>query len=302
MGGDLLRKQHRDTFFRGLFSIYKHFKYLLEECRGEKVTLTEDEIEPFALDSEFTIRLRRNDVAYITKCGKLIILIEHQYTENPNMAFRLYMYYCELIQLWLKMNEVNIFGSEKVENIPTPEFYVVYNGHKKLNEPFSTFKIDCDCMKVDVEVKVIDIHYDNLTDKSTENSLAGYSYFYKIFDESISSGQIDEEAFNTARQKCIEADYLIGFVDKEEFILEYKKHIFDYDTQIRAEAREEGEARGKAIGEARGKVALAKEAIILAIESGMSRAFIDALAKKADLSKEQVEELYKSATQLQKAS
>jgi len=81
-----INRQHRDTLFRGCFKIPKHFLYLLNHCKGQACALTEKDITPFDLDSEITLRIRRNDVSFITHDNRLIILIEHQTTLNPNMA------------------------------------------------------------------------------------------------------------------------------------------------------------------------------------------------------------------------
>jgi hypothetical protein len=278
--------------FRGYFKIPENFLYLLERCRGGEafLPLTVADIKPFDLESEIAIRLWRNDVSFITKDNKLIILVEHQSTINPNMALRLYMYHNELFQLWIKQNEINLYGRQKIEDLPQPEFYVAYNGAEPLQEEYSTFAYKSECLNIDAKVKIINIHYDNLEDTATENSLAGYAYFYKIFDESRKNGNTTDEAFEAARRECINNGYMSGFIEKEGCIVEYKKYIFDYATQLRPEGKAERVQR------------TAEEAIILAVENNMPHAFIEALAKKADISKERINELYEKAEQAQVAS
>jgi hypothetical protein len=256
------------------------------------------DITPFDLESEITIRLWRNDVSFITKDNRLIILIEHQSTINPNMAFRIYMYHIELIQLWLKQNEINLYGKQKIKDLPLAEFYVVYNGAEPLQEEYSTFKYESECLNIDAKVKIININFDNLPDTAAENALAGYAYFYKIFDESKKNGNTTDEAFEAARCECITGGYMMGFIDKEEYIVEYKKHIFDYATQLRLEGRAEGEAEGEARGEAK----QAEKAILLAIETNVPRTFIDALAKQANISDARLAEIYDKAKMQQVAS
>lgn len=39
----------------------------------------------------------------------------------------IFLYYAELIKLYIVQNDLNIF-SKKALNIPLPEFYMVYNG------------------------------------------------------------------------------------------------------------------------------------------------------------------------------
>jgi len=65
-----------------------------------------------------------NDISFEIG-GKLIILIEHQSTINPNMALRLLMYISEVFKRLLKGS--SIYSTKRV-SIPWPEFYVLYNG------------------------------------------------------------------------------------------------------------------------------------------------------------------------------
>ena len=236
-----MKTQHKDSLFKGIFKIAPNFIQLLEKCKGSKVTLTPDDIIPFDLSSETLLRKRLNDVSFLTKDNRLIILIEHQSTINPNMALRMFLYYSELLQLWIKLNNINLFAGRKITNLPTPEFYVAYNGTEPLKENKSIFSLEHKGTSIAVEVEVVDIHFEKLEDKQPTNALAGYAFFYKIYEEELKKGVIGQEAFNTAREECIKQGYLKGFIEKEDFIMFYKD-IFDYDTQLRAE----GEARGKA--------------------------------------------------------
>jgi len=167
------------------------------------------------------------------------------------MALRLFIYYLELLQIWIKHNKINVFSQQKIPDLPVPEFYVVYNGQKPLTDIYSTFNLESKGIKVDVQVKILDIHYNNLQDVSPNNTLVGYSYFYKTYDEGIANGQSRQSAFEAARETTIKKGYLHGFIDKEDFIMFYKD-ILDYDTQLKAEGVEEGIAKGKAEGLAKG--------------------------------------------------
>jgi len=238
--------------FRWYFKVPQHFLDLLKECRGGESDLTTDDITPFDLESAMAIRIRRNDVSFITKDNRLIIFIEHQSTLCPNMAFRLFLYYVELLQLWIKTNTINLYGKEKLSHLPVPEFYVVYNGAAPLADSYSTFNLDYPGIKIDIEVKILDIHFHKLKETENTNALAGYSFFYKVFDESIIKGKSRQDAFDTARDECIKHGYMPGFIRKEDLIMFYKDFL-DYDTQLKAEAREEGREEGKAEGREEGR-------------------------------------------------
>jgi len=243
--------------FRGLFIIPQNFLQLLNHCSGG-TTLTAEDISPFLLESTVAPRIRRNDVSFITNDNRLIILVEHQSTICPNMALRIFIYYIELLQLWIKTNDINLHGTQKINDLPIPELYVAYNGKKELDSQYSTFEIDNAGVKIDIKVKIVDIHYKNLEDTAPSNYVAGYSYFYKIYDDCIQKGISSQEAFDHAREGCIKDGHLKGFIEKEDFIMFYKD-ILDYDVQLKAEGKAEGKVEGKAEGLLEAAIRLVKK-------------------------------------------
>ena len=67
-----------------------------------------------------------NDISFEIG-GKLVVLIEHQSTINPNMALRLLLYISRVLEKTIKGK--SLYSSKNV-SIPWPEFYVLYNGEK----------------------------------------------------------------------------------------------------------------------------------------------------------------------------
>jgi predicted transposase/invertase (TIGR01784 family) len=65
-----------------------------------------------------------NDISFEIG-GKLVVLIEHQSTINPNMALRLLMY---IGRVYEKIIDGKKAFSKKRLLIPQPEFFVLYNG------------------------------------------------------------------------------------------------------------------------------------------------------------------------------
>jgi len=299
----MVKHNHKDSLFRALFKIVENFLYLYAWCADGATTLTADDLEPLDLDSDMAKRIRRNDASFVTKDGRLIVLIEHQSTINPNMALRILLYYFELLQLWIKHKNINLYSTTKIQDLPTPEFYVVYNGKAPLQEVESHFNIACDSLEINVRVRIVDIHFEQLKDIHPNNTLAGYAYFYKEVAEGERMGLQEEKAFERARDLCIAKGYLTGYANKEDFVMYYKE-IFDYDYQLRQEARNEGiaegeargEARGKARGKAEGKAEGTEKTIFAAIKKQLPRALVESLASDVDVSLERVEELYALAT------
>jgi len=173
------------------------------------------------------------------------------------MALRLFLYYVELLQLWIKLNDINLYGESKIADLPTAEFYVAYNGTKPLKEDISEFYQKSVSLLIKATVNIIAIHSDKLKDTKTDNALAGYAFFYKVFDEGKQMGLSDDEAFSKATQDCLTHGYLKGFIDREEFVMFYKD-IIDYDTQLKQEGKVEGIREGKREGKTLGANRLAE--------------------------------------------
>ena len=274
----MLRRQHRDTLFSHLFSKPKYFLQLLRECRQFPVELGEHDISEFRLNSRYFKRKSRNDVSFITKDNRLIILVEHQSTICQNLALRLLFYYIELVQMWIKINKIDFYGTKAIPPLPAPEFYVAYNGKSRLTQSKSTFSLKGFSINIDVEVNIIDIRFDSIKEKTAaDNALAGYSFFYKIFDETLKKGMTGEEAFEHARDMCIKHGYLKGIIEKGSMIMDYKSYFFDYEIQVmermKSEAREEGLEEGRAEGIAAGR------------EEGREEGRVEGILKLAELIK-----------------
>ena len=107
-----------------------------------------------------------NDISFEID-GKLVVLIEHQSTINPNMALRLLMY---IARVYEKIVEGKNIYSSKGLKIPRPEFFVLYNGTApypdekimRLSEMFENQAVlglpEKDFLSLELVVKVININ------------------------------------------------------------------------------------------------------------------------------------------------
>jgi len=243
MSNNIVRQDNRDTFFRGLFGQSEHFVDLYEECSGKRLK-PEDfrriDINP----SERVFPVLKgnglsNDVAQLTTDNKLIILTEHTSTPNPNMGQRDLIYYAALLYQWLVNAGIELSQSSPIQ-VPMPEFYVVYNGKRKYSESKLNFENDF----IKVSPKLVNIHFDKIKNQNPDNSLAGYSYFYKHYDAARATGASIDKAFECAVQQCSKAGYLANVIDKEDFMSVYTP-LFSYEDDLRAEGRIEGRTEGE---------------------------------------------------------
>lgn len=194
-----------------------------------------------------------NDVSYLID-NKLIVLAEHQSTVNLNMPIRCLEY---IARLYEQLYESKEKYSRKQLVIPTPEFYVFYNGKEaysgnsvlKLSDSFvNKYKAE---YTLELSVKVVNINYDkdNVIIKRCE-PLKQYSQFVDAVRHHIA---IDREyGFETAIKECIQNDILREYLQrKSKEVLNMLIGEYDYDTDI-AVQREESFDMGLAEGEARG--------------------------------------------------
>jgi hypothetical protein len=115
-------RQYKDSVFSFLFNDPAALRELYGALAG--IELPPD--IPIAINTLEGVLYKTllNDISFeIDK--KLVILIEHQSTINPNMAVRLLLYMAKVYEKLI--SERNLYGRKKL-SIPRPEFIVLYNG------------------------------------------------------------------------------------------------------------------------------------------------------------------------------
>ena len=194
-----------------------------------------------------------NDVSYLVD-NKIIVLAEHQSTINPNMPIRCLEYIARLYEQFYKSKEKY---SRKQLAIPTPEFYVFYNGKEpyrgdsllKLSDSFTQTH---DEYALELSVKVVNINYDKASEiLKLCKPLEQYSLFVDAVRRNIAVDK--EHGFEKAIKECIQNDILREYLQrKSKEVLNMLIGEYDYDTDI-AVQREESFDMGLAEGEARGR-------------------------------------------------
>ena len=210
-----------------------------------------------------------NDVSYLVD-NRIIVLAEHQSTINPNMPLRCLEYIGRLYETLFESKEKY---SRKLLNIPTPEFYVFYNGEEsypsdktlKLSEAFIENTTQAN---LELTVKVININRQN-RHPVLENCQTIQEY--SIFVETVRKWkEIDpQNGFEKAVEECIENNILREYLKrKTKEVINMLLAEYDYETDIavqRAEEREIAFAEGIERGIERG--------IEQGIERGIERGF-----------------------------
>ncbi|MDR2733647.1 MAG: Rpn family recombination-promoting nuclease/putative transposase [Spirochaetota bacterium] len=288
-----INHQHKDSIFSLLFSKPDILRELY--CALEGVTLPPDTPVKMNTLKNVLISDQINDISFVIG-GRLVVLIEHQSTINPNMALRLLMYVSKLYE---KMNKRRKLFSTALIRIPTPEFFVLYNGLAsfpdqqtlKLSDSF----LDTEALgltkeqapSLDLIVRVFNINAGRnpeivsrctmLNDYST--LIAKIRYYTRQLGDKM-------EGMKAAVQYCREHGILDPYL--EEYAEEvFSMRITEWNTEEamavwREEGFEEGEARAN------------QKFVRNLLAKGMP---IEEIARIAELPVEQVRAIIKSETE-----
>jgi len=119
-----VNRNYKDSVFTWLFSDPDLLRELYGAIGG--ITLPPDvQVSINTLENVLYMDLY-NDISFEIG-GKLIVLVEHQSTINPNMALRLLLYIARVLEKTVKRKSLY---SKRRMSIPWPEFYVLYNGQE----------------------------------------------------------------------------------------------------------------------------------------------------------------------------
>jgi predicted transposase/invertase (TIGR01784 family) len=212
-----------------------------------------------------------NDISFEIG-GKLIILIEHQSTINPNMALRLLLYIAHVLEKTVKRK--SLYSGKRL-TIPYPEFYVLYNGQKpypdeeilrlsdlfakpqELGLPEKAYPL------LELEVKVININEGrNEAILNHCKTLSEYSRFIAKSYEYLKEIGDRKKAVEETVKYCLKHDIIREFLETHasevsnmlitEWNMEEAREVWQ------EEAREEGLEQGLEKGREQEKTEIAK--------------------------------------------
>jgi len=213
--------KYKDSVFSFLFSEPDKLRELY--CALEGVTLSHDVPVKINTLTDVLFMERINDISFEIG-GKLVVLIEHQSTINPNIALRLLMY---IARVYEKIIDRKIIYGTQIQNLPRPEFFVLYNGLAeypdekiiKLSDAYeSTASLglpEKTSPALELVVKVINIKQgrnEGIVNKC--KTLAGYSAFVGKVQEFEKEKLSREEAIKKAVKYCVEHDILKEFLEQ----------------------------------------------------------------------------------------
>lgn len=230
------------TFFGNPVNAAKLYAAL---CGGKEVA--PEDIEYKTL-SGVIFMARKNDMAFSVN-NKVLVISEHQSTINDNMPLRDAIYYGRTME---KMIEPRALYRTGQIPIPTPEFFVFYNGDKdfpeeKLLRLSDAYIEKTDAPMLELIVKVININLpSNHPILQQCRPLYEYSWFIQAIKNHMEDGRNRDEAIIRAMADCEHEGILVDFL--REHGTEAVNMLFtEFNMEDALEVRfEEGKAEGKA--------------------------------------------------------
>jgi len=227
-----IKRIYKDSSFRYVFKDPENFVHLYREITGkflDKNKIIFKDVSSVVMKKEF-----QNDVSFLTEDNTFVILVEHQSTISRNMALRSLIYYVEFISTYVKSNGLNLYGRTPIK-IPNVEFYVVYNGDEELSSNVISLSenfLESEVSNISLNVKIMNINYDNLKYKNENNDFVGYAYWLNLIKQYLKAGYEALVALEKARNRCLEENIFTKYLKKEEFLV-ISQGMYTLEDEIR---------------------------------------------------------------------
>ena len=216
---DAPNRQYKDSTFRMLFTIKKNAADLYYGLTG--ITAAENDIVMDEIGGLLTSQLN-HDVSF--RIGnKLIFLVEHQSTLNENMPVRLLIGIAELFNRYIRSIDEKAIYLKKLIKLPSPEFYVLYNGKydapqqqiMKLSDAFG----ENDKGNLELKATFINIKCEeNAPLLQRSQVLREYSRLVYYVEKGRKEGLTLKPAIKNAIEKCLKENILCEFLRHHQFV------------------------------------------------------------------------------------
>lgn len=234
-----INREHKDRLFRRIFSKKEDLLSLYNALNNSDYTNTED-LQIYTMD-DFVYMSMRNDLSFLI--DMTLNVFEHQSTYNPNMPLRGFFYMSSAYQKYIALNHLDIYSSKRI-SLPLPQYYVFYNGTKKMPDE-STLLLTDSMPHSDAAQKSsaqFSAHMVNINAGHSSGimqrcpKLYQYSLFIEEIRQNQKQGSTLREAVGTAVDSCIRqgilTDILLG--NKAE-VTNMILQEYDEDLHIRNE-------------------------------------------------------------------
>ena len=283
-------RKYKDSVFVDLFSedekAKENFLSLYNALHGTNLQLS-CPVENIRLDNIMYMHIV-NDVSCLVD-NKIIVLAEHQSTINENMPIRFLQY---IARLYEKLQTPADRYLRKLSKIPTPEFYVFYNGVEDYPETITlklsnAFITKSEQVPLELTVQVLNINKEKGNKiLKTCKTLDEYSLF--VEEVRIQTQLNPENGFTNAVKICIEKGILKEYLQrKAREVINMLIAEYDYDTDIAVQREEASKiafaqgisqgSRQKALQDASNFKRLGVSVDIISQATGLTKAEVEAI-------------------------
>ena len=208
----LTNREVKSSAFTAFFSDPENAARLYSALDGADMVRPED--ITFTTLSGVLFMARKNDMAFTVK-NKVLVISEHQSTVNANMPLRDAIYYGRTMEKLIEPRALYRTGQIPV---PTPEFFVFYNGSKdfpgeKILKLSDAYLEKADPPMLELIVKVININLP-VSHPILERCrpLYEYSFFIQTIRDYINKGKNRDEAIIQAMVDCERVGIMTDFL------------------------------------------------------------------------------------------
>lgn len=262
---EVSNREIKSSAFTTYFSEPENAAKLYSALEGEEVS--PEDIHFTTLEGVLFVA-RKNDLSFTAR-NRVLVISEHQSTVNLNMPLRSIIYYGRTMEKLLSPKA--IYRRKRIM-IPTPEFFVFYNGNEIMPEEeclqLSDSYIDkIDSPMLELTVRVININLPvNHAILEKCRPLYEYSWFIHQIKGYLAEGMGRDDAVIRAVEDCERMGIMADFVKKHgsevRNMLNMQFNWEDAKDAWYEEGVEDGVMRGKAEGKKEGKAEGKAEAIL----------------------------------------
>lgn len=276
-------REVKSDAFKAYFSKPEHAAKLYEALMPGEHVLPEE--ITFTTLENVLFTARKNDLAFRVK-EKVLVISEHQSTINRNMPLRGLIYYSETVEQGT--DPKSLYRSKKIP-LPTPEFYVFYNGNagcpiEQMLHLSDSYIVKSGEPMLELKTKVININLsENHPILEACQPLYEYSWFIQRIKDYMKDGNGRDQAILGAIRDGMAAGMMVDFLEehgREAVNMFYTQFNMDDALEVRGEEMyEEGLAQGITQGITQGQQIKLKTQIYKKLERGKS---IEAIAEELE--------------------
>ena len=244
------QREHKDRLFKAIFGRNtdesKRWRLELYNLLNKTSLTDPDELKVNTIENVIYITMK-NDISFLV--DDQMVLYEQQSSFNQNMPLRGFLYFSQLYQKYLTENKQSVNRSNKVK-IPTPRFFVFYNGMTKKDNAFKmrlsdSFIVPDNSGDFEWTATVVNI---NLNDNESlvKNCVPLYDYarFVAKVREFVKQGKLASSGVESAVNWAIDKKLLDGFFERQKaeimgmILTEFDQEI--YEQNVREDGYEDG--------------------------------------------------------------